>query len=314
MRISRAAPTMLRQLTRRSPRALSTARRFSGNTASLNDLSLRGDPPTACQKEVWDQIWDEAAVQFKTQSWKSGDLQEFGMDRYLHTLILSHKTLACGLAHSLGGRLQSNAQANGGADFIAIFRSAFRADPEICDAVAADLQRFTVVDPAVEGLLGVYCFFKGAHATACARVAHHYWTDRGDAGKLIARLLQSETSDVFGVDIHPGAKLGKGVTMDHATGITIGETAVIGDCVYLMHDVTLGATGTSGEHDRHPKIGSNVFLGAKCTILGNIEIGEGATVAAAALVNKPVPAGYTAVGVPAKLIPPSKAIDVGKAK
>lgn len=96
---------------------------------------------------------------------------------------------------------------------------------------------------------------------------------------------------------------------------------VIGDNVYLMHDVTLGATGTGSSFDRHPKIGNGVFLGAKCTVLGNIAIGEGATVAASALVNKPVPAGYTAVGVPAKLIPPkqkdtssAQTLDLGMAK
>ena len=100
--------------------------------------------------------------------------------------------------------------------------------------------------------------------------------------------------------------LGTGITIDHATGVVVGETAVIGDNVYLMHDVTLGATGTSDGHDRHPKIGNGVFLGAKCTVLGNVAIGDGATVAAAALVNKPVPPGHTAVGVPARLLPPAK--------
>jgi serine O-acetyltransferase len=93
--------------------------------------------------------------------------------------------------------------------------------------------------------------------------------------------------------------------MDHGTGCVIGETAVIGDNVYLMHDVTLGATGTAEGHDRHPKIGRGVFLAAKCTVLGNIEVGAGAIVAAQSLVNRPVPPGYTAVGVPAQMQPPS---------
>merc|ERR1712166_1574873 len=103
---------------------------------------------------------------------------------------------------------------------------------------------------------------------ACARVGHYYWAERGGHGKLIARLLQSEMSDIYGMDIHPGATLGRGITIDHGTGVTIGETGTIGDNVYIMHDVTLGATGTSDDHDRHPKIGDNVFLGAKCTVLG----------------------------------------------
>ena len=91
-----------------------------------------------------------------------------------------------------------------------------------------------------------------------------------------------------------------------ATQVVLGETCVIGDRVMMMHDVTLGATGTSDDFDRHPKVGDDAFLGAKCTVLGNVVVGEGATVAAAALVNKPVPPGYTAVGVPAKLLPPPK--------
>jgi serine O-acetyltransferase len=100
------------------------------------------------------------------------------------------------------------------------------------------------------------------------------------------------------------AKFGQGVTIDHATGVVIGETAVVGDNVYLMHNVTLGATGTAGTFDRHPKIGNNVLLGTNATVLGNIKIGNGAVIAASALVNKPVPSGYTAVGVPAKNLAP----------
>ena len=172
-------------------------------------------------------------------------------------------------------------------------------------------------------------------------------------------------ADVFGIDIHPGCTLGRGVTIDHGTGVTLGETCIVGDDVYIMHDVTLGATGKAEGHDRHvrvasppyppppllcspppppqprhslslyppesrrrrlararpsqPKVGRGAFLGAKSTVLGNIRVGEGATIAAAALVNKPVPDGYTAVGVPAKLIAPQGAstrtqLDLSRAK
>lgn len=271
---------------------------------------------TQCQdaREVWDEIVSAAAMQIKEKSWHSGDLEEFGIDSFLHSEVLNHATLACGLANSIGGKLTANQVNDGGVDYNQILLSAFQADPAICSAVAADMQRFKVVDPACEGLLGVYLFFKGVHAIACARVSHHFWTERGEAGKLVAKLLQSEASDVFGVDIHPGCRLGRGVTVDHATGVTLGETCVVGNNVYIMHDVTLGATGTGTEFDRHPKVGDGVFLGAKCTVLGNIEIGDGATIAAAALVNKPVPAGYTAVGLPARLIPPKATMDLSKAK
>ena len=255
---------------------------------------------------VWEEIWDEAAHQFKRQSWKSGDLQEFGMDLMLHNKVMRYKTLACGLAHTIGGKLQANNtdDKDHGVDFVSILRSALQADPAIRAACAADLRRFRVVDPAVSNLLEVYLFFKGVQAIALQRVAHHYWTSRGEAGKLIARMLQSEMSDVYGVDIHPACKMGWGITIDHATGVVIGETTTLGDNVYIMHDVTLGATGTSATHDRHPKVGNNVFLGAKCTVLGNVQIGDGATIAAAAVVTKEVPSGCTAVGVPAKILPP----------
>ena len=268
--------------------------------------------PAACEYQVWDEIWDEAAMNFKRQSWKTGDLKDFGIDKMLHHNVMKHKTLACALANSIGGKMHAN-QTDDGVDYRAILASAMEADPSICTSVAADLQRFKVVDPATEGLLGVFLFFKGVQAIGCARVAHHYWTERGEAGKLIARMLQSEMADVYGVDIHPGCQLGRGVTIDHATGVTLGETCVIGDNVYIMHDVTLGATGTSGEHDRHPKVGNNVFLGAKSTVLGNITIGDGATIAAAAVVTKSVPPGHTAVGIPAKLIAP-KTLNLSQAK
>lgn len=269
--------------------------------------------------ETWDVIRCEAENQITNQAWRSGDLQEFGIDNFLRSEVLDHSTLAAGLANSIGGKLMANQANDGGVDYNKILLNAFHADPDICSAVSADINRFKVVDPACDGVLGVYLFYKGVQALACARVAHHFWTQRGSSGKLIAKLLQSESADVYGVDIHPGCVIGRGVTVDHATGVTLGETCVIGDNVYLMHDVTLGATGTGKEFDRHPKIRDGVFLGAKSTVLGNVEIGQGATVAAAALVNKPVPAGYTAVGIPAKLIPPKdvstrSALDLGKAK
>ena len=260
-------------------------------------------------KAVWSDILATAAEQSRKQSWRTEDLQEFGIDDFLQRHVLEHASLACGLSVAIGSKLSANAQggADGrGVDYRAILLSAFKADPDIVDAVACDIQRFKEVDPATGSLLGVYLFYKGVQAVCCARVSHHYFTRRGDAGKLIAFLIQSEMSEVYGVDIHPGCKLGKGITIDHATGVVLGETAEVGDNVYLMHDVTLGATGTSDSHDRHPKIRDGVFLGAKCTVLGNIVVGEGATVAAGAMVTKPVPAFHTAVGMPAKNRPPKE--------
>ena len=315
-RVGKAAASLVGASGGNVRRLAGSAAATSGSVRRLSASPLK-PTQTVAALDAWDEIRAAAARQVAEQSWRSGDLHDFGIDSYLRSEVLDHQTLACGLSNSIGGKLVANQANDGGVDYNAILLSAFRADPQICDAVAADMQRFKVVDPATTDLLSVYLFYKGVQAVACARVAHHFWTTRGSSGKLIAKLLQSETADVFGVDIHPGCVIGRGVTVDHATGVTLGETCVIGDNVYLMHDVTLGATGTSKDFDRHPKVRDNVFLGAKSTVLGNVEIGEGATIAAAALVNKPVPAGHTAVGVPARIIAPkvqALPLDPGMAK
>jgi serine O-acetyltransferase len=267
---------------------------------------------------TWQSILTEAEAQVLKFDAAEKTERSFGIRHFVRADVLAHDSLASALSTTVGDKLAANS-ASDHVDYKSILMSAFESKPDICDAVAADIERFKVIDPACDGLLGVYLFYKGVHALACARVANHYWEERGETGRLIAKLLQSEMADVFGVDIHPGCKLGRGVTIDHATGVTLGETCVVGDNVYIMHDVTLGATGKAKEHDRHPKIGRGVFLGAKCTVLGNIRIGDGATIAAAALVNKPVPDGYTAVGMPARMIAPKgestrSQMDLGRAK
>ena len=296
---------------------LNACRRGPTGSASLSArrLSLSTATPLLTPEETWNVIRMEAEASLQTPAFS-----RFGMDSFLQIQVLKHETMHASLAHLIGAKFAANSDSDdytgkGGSavDFPGALTAAMEADPTIMEATAADLQRFLVVDPACDGLLGVYLYYKGIQAIVNARVGHFFWTEAGGHGKQIARLLQSEAADVFGVDIHPGATLGRGITIDHATGVTIGETGTIGDNVYIMHDVTLGASGTSSEHDRHPKIGNDVFLGAKCTVLGNIDVGDGAVVAAQALVNKPVPPGYTAVGMPAKFLPP-KGFDGSVAK
>ena len=118
---------------------------------------------------AWDEIRNECMTQVQEKAWVSGDLVEFGVDNFLYSEVLSHATLACGLSNSIGGKLLANQANDGGVDYNAILLSAFKADPDICSAVAADMQRFKVVDPACDGLLGVYLFYKGIQAIACAR-------------------------------------------------------------------------------------------------------------------------------------------------
>lgn len=130
------------------------------------------------------------------------------------------------------------------------------------------------------------------------RVAHNLWLENR---KSLALSLQSRIADVFAVDIHPGARIGKGVLLDHATGLVIGETAVVGNNVSILHHVTLGGTGKAGG-DRHPKLGDGVLIGAGATILGNVKIGEGAKIGAGSLVLIDVPPWTTAVGNPARLV------------
>ena len=169
------------------------------------------------------------------------------------------------------------------------------------------MAKIVTVDPAVESLLQPFLFFKGFHALSVHRVANSLWRAGGKVERAAALFLQSRASELFGVDIHPGATIGSGVMLDHASGIVIGGTAVLGCDLYILHSVTLGATGkpTAPGAKRHPTIGSRCTLGAGCTVLGDVCVGDGATVGAAAVATRDVPPGATVVGVN-KLVPPPK--------
>jgi serine O-acetyltransferase len=175
---------------------------------------------------------------------------------------------------------------------------AYDADPDIVKAAEADMKAVYERDPACKGYLQPFLFFKGFHALQSYRLSHWLWT-RGR--ETLAFYLQSRMSEVFQIDINPAARIGKGVFVDHGTGIVIGETAVIGDDVSMLHGVTLGGTGAV-RGDRHPKIGKGVLLGAGAKVLGNIAIGDYAKIASGSVVLKPVPAHCTAAGVPARLV------------
>jgi serine O-acetyltransferase len=164
--------------------------------------------------------------------------------------------------------------------------------------VEADLQAVFERDPACKGYLQPFLYFKGFQALQTHRVAHWLWKQ---GRETLAFHFQSRMSELFQVDIHPNARIGSGVFVDHGTGIVIGETAVVGDDVSMLHAVTLGGTGAQ-RGDRHPKIGKGVLLGAGAKVLGNIEIGDYAKIASGSVVLRPVPAGCTAAGVPARLV------------
>lgn len=169
------------------------------------------------------------------------------------------------------------------------------------DAVREDVLAICRRDPAAETLLEVVLFYKGFAALVCHRAARRKWFAANGKRSFTALFLQSQASAVFGVDIHPAAAMGAGILLDHGTGIVIGETATVGDGCTMLHGVTLGGTGKV-HGDRHPKIGKNVLIGAGASILGNLRVGDGAKIGAGSIVLRPIPAGATAVGSPAKII------------
>eukprot|EP00850_Spirogloea_muscicola_P020206 SM000209S06385 [mRNA] locus=s209:213480:215570:- [translate_table: standard] len=168
----------------------------------------------------------------------------------------------------------------------------------VSELVCKDLQVAVERDPACPGVSHALLFFKGFHGLAVHRAASWLWR-RGRCHA--AYLLQSRMSEVFAMDIHPAATLEEGIFIDHATGLVIGETAVVGSGCTLLHGVTLGGTGKD-VGDRHPKLGRNVLVGAGASLLGRVHIGDGAKIGAAALVLTDIPAHATAVGAPAKVV------------
>ena len=214
----------------------------------------------------------------------------------MNATILSHIDLANALSFQIARKIGDAELAQMSVREVCAF--AFWSDPSIVAAAEADLQAVAERDPAIKTLLQPFLYFKGFQALQASRVAHWLWTQ---GRETLAFHFQSRISELFQIDIHPGAKLGSGLFLDHGTGIVIGETAVVGDEVSMLHGVTLGGTGAE-RGDRHPKIGKGVLLGAGAKVLGNIVVGDYAKVASGSVVLKPVPAGCTVAGVPARLV------------
>lgn len=215
---------------------------------------------------------------------------------YLHAAILNHRSFESALSYHLAQKL-GNEQVSAML-LQQVFDEAYEHTPEIAETVRADLIAVFDRDPACDMFLQPLLFFKGFQALEGYRVAHWCWHQ----GRLpLAYYLQSRISELYGVDIHPAARIGRGVMMDHATSIVIGETAVVGDDVSMLHSVTLGGTGKE-DGDRHPKIGNCVLLGAGAKVLGNITVGHCARVAAGSVVTKDVPPNTTVAGVPARIV------------
>lgn len=214
----------------------------------------------------------------------------------LNSVILAHDRLADALSFQLARKIaDQELRAMSAREFA---QEAYEADPGIIAAAEADLRAVFERDPACKGYVQPFLFFKGFMALQTHRVSHWMWTH---GRETLAHYLQSRASEIFQVDIHPAARMGAGIFLDHGTGIVIGETAVVEDDVSMLHGVTLGGTGAE-RGDRHPKIGKGVLLGAGAKVLGNIKVGDYAKVASGSVVLKPVPPGCTAAGVPARLV------------
>ena len=234
---------------------------------------------------TWTQLNDEAA---------RIALKERAMASMLHDIILGQKSFTAALANHLAEKLAN-------AEFKALhiretILDVYAADETIIKAASADLLAVRQRDPASTSCLQVFLYFKGFLALQTYRIAHSLFAQ---GRHMFAYHMQSRCSELFGVDIHPAAKIGQGVMFDHATGIVIGETAVVGDGCSLLHGVTLGGTGKEHE-DRHPKVGEGVLIGAGAKILGNIIIGDKSRIAAGSVVLSPVAPHCTVAGVPAK--------------
>jgi serine O-acetyltransferase len=215
---------------------------------------------------------------------------------FIYSTILHHDNLEAAVVHRIAQRLDHS---DVSAELIQqAYEGALEDDPAIGETFRADIVATFDRDPATNRCIEPVLYFKGFHALQTHRLAHWLWQK---GRKDFAYYLQSRSSSVFQVDIHPAAPIGRGIFLDHATGLVVGETAVIEDDVSILHGVTLGGTGKE-DGDRHPKIRHGVMLGAGAKIIGNIEIGHCARVAAGSVVLKPVPNNTTVAGVPARVI------------
>lgn len=253
---------------------------------------------------IYDPVWHQVRLEAEETARREPELASF-----IFANILNHNRLEDALCHRLAQRLD---HPDINASLIRqIFTNLLDNEPEFSTTLRADLAAVFDRDAACRRLIEPLLYFKGFHALETQRFGHMLWrSGRRD----LALYLQSQSSRVFGIDIHPAARIGRGIMLDHGTGIVIGETAAIGDNSSLLHNVTLGGSGKEAG-DRHPKVGKGVMIGAGAKVLGNIRIGDCARVAAGSVVLKDVPEKTTVAGVPARVVgdagchQPSRAMD-----
>ncbi len=244
-------------------------------------------PKLSAVDPVWDAIKSEGQAIIAAEPAMAG---------VVYGAVLHHKTLESALSYRIAQKLASGDMTESVVNEVCV--EAYGAAPALGEAARADIGAVLDRDPACHRSIEPLLYFKGFLAVQAHRVAHWLWQQgRHD----MAYFAQMRSSEVFGIDIHPAAEIGKGLMIDHAHSIVIGETAVVGDNVSMLHAVTLGGTGKEDE-DRHPKIGDGVLLGAGAKVLGNIHIGHCSRVAAGSVVLRDVPPCKTVAGVPAKVV------------
>jgi serine O-acetyltransferase len=243
---------------------------------------------TKCEPcNVWRYIVKEAREQAE---------QEPMLASFYHATIIKHDSLGAALSYILANKLKTASMP--AMAVREVVEEAYAADPSITRFAACDICATVNRDPAVELYSIPLLYLKGFHALQGYRVANYLWKQGRHA---LATYLQTQISVACQVDIHPAARIGKGIMLDHATGIVVGETAVVENDVSILQNVTLGGTGKEGG-DRHPKIREGVMIGAGSKILGNIEVGIGAKIGSGSVVLQPVPEHTTVAGVPAKIV------------
>lgn len=236
---------------------------------------------------VWQRIEREAAEAISDEPLLGG---------LIHASILHHDTLENALAYRMSQKLASPEMTE--QLLREIIDEAYRSDPDLGVSARADIVAVFERDPACHRFMQPLLYFKGFQAIQAYRIGHWLWTQ---GRKDLSYYVQMRVSEVFGIDVHPAARIGKGIMIDHAHSIVIGETAVVGDNVSMLHSVTLGGTGKEDD-DRHPKIGNGVLIGAGAKVLGNIEVGHCSRIAAGSVVLEAVPPMKTVAGVPAKIV------------
>ena len=249
---------------------------------------------------IWSAVRDEAAMAVERDPLLAA---------FLYSTILNQDSLEAAVIHRLSERLDHPDMPAG------LIRQTYHAmvheTPEWSTTVRVDIQAYYDRDPACDRFMMPVLYFKGFHAIQTHRLAHWLWQK---GRRDFALYLQSRSSAIFQTDIHPASRMGRGIFIDHATGLVVGETAVVEDDVSMLHGVTLGGTGKAGG-DRHPKIRHGVLIGAGAKILGNIEVGHCSKVAAGSVLLRSIPNNKTVAGVPARIVgeagceEPSRAMD-----